>query len=237
MSLLDHFHAPLLIDRPWEGFLSAWATVIVQQLNAGTLPANYVAIPNIHRGTSVEVDVATMKLHESESSPSSVETWQPAAPALTLPVEWSGRDVFEVRVVTNDDAPRLVASIELVSPANKDRPASRQTFAGKCAGYLRTGVSVIIVDVVTTRHENLHRELLALLELDSAVSTAADADIYAVAYRTRDVDSENRLEIWPEALQIGARLPMMPLWIDADRSIPLDLEDSYLATCRSLRIK
>ena len=88
MSLLDHFHAPLLIDRPWEGFLSAWATVIVQQLNAGTLPANYVAIPNIHRGTSVEVDVATMKLHESESSLSSVETCNLPRPLSRSP--WNG---------------------------------------------------------------------------------------------------------------------------------------------------
>ena len=35
---------------------------------------------------------------------------------------------------------RLRAAIELASPANKDRPRNRLTFAGKCVGYLERGV-------------------------------------------------------------------------------------------------
>jgi len=49
MPLLDHFHPPLHGPRRWEGFHHAWATVIAQQLNAGVLPDEYFAEPEIRR--------------------------------------------------------------------------------------------------------------------------------------------------------------------------------------------
>jgi hypothetical protein len=45
-----------------------------------------------------------------------------------------------------------------------------------------------------------------------------------------------RVEVWPEALTLGAALPVLPLWLAADLCVPVRLEESYLATCRSLRI-
>jgi hypothetical protein len=125
----------------------------------------------------------------------------------------------------------------LVSPANKDRPGSRRTFAAKCAGYLRHGISVAIVDVVTSRAANLHRELFEVLEVKSRRAPwESTTGLYAVAYRPVTVQKQPRLEAWPEALALGELLPTMPLWLDLDRCLPLALEPSYLVTCRSLRI-
>ncbi len=45
----------------------------------------------------------------------------------------------------------LVAAVEIVSPANKDRPANRRLFLAKCAALLARQVCVSIVDLVTTR--------------------------------------------------------------------------------------
>lgn len=44
-----------------------------------------------------------------------------------------------------------MAAIEIVSPANKDRPEHRHAFVAKCAALLQNQVSVTIVDLVTTR--------------------------------------------------------------------------------------
>ena len=33
MPLLDHFHPPLSVERPWEGMHSTWASTIATQLN------------------------------------------------------------------------------------------------------------------------------------------------------------------------------------------------------------
>src|SRR5262249_3936915 len=60
----------------------------------------------------------------------------------------------EVRVHDSQRQRPLVAAVELVSPANKDRPENRRAFVARCAALLQQHVSVGIVDLVTTRHFN-----------------------------------------------------------------------------------
>ena len=67
------------------------------------------------------------------------------------------------QVLREFGGPQLKAAVELVSPSNKDRPGQRRAFAIKCASYLQHRVSVIIVDVVTERHESMYAELVQLL--------------------------------------------------------------------------
>src|SRR6516162_378682 len=122
MPLLDHFHPPLSVDRPWEGVHSTWATVIAQHLNERLLPKEFVALPHVRLGTAVEIDVAAFQQREPAAAPSSPQAWSPVKPAWSVPVEWDQRDVFEVRVYRQEGGPRLVGAVELVSPANKDRP-------------------------------------------------------------------------------------------------------------------
>jgi hypothetical protein len=60
--------------------------------------------------------------------------------------------------------------------------------------------------------------------------------LYAVAYRAVTVRKAPRVEVWPEVLTLGEPLPTLPLWLALDLCVPLRLEESYIATCRSLRI-
>lgn len=69
----------------------------------------------------------------------------------------------------------------LVSPANKDRPNHRLMFAANCASYLQSGVSVVLVDVVTERAGNLHLELLQLFQPPLSTPGQGDHDLYAAA--------------------------------------------------------
>ena len=57
MPLRDHFRSPLADRRPWDGFHGAWPTIIVIGLNRN-LPERYVAEPQIHLGSAIEIDVA-----------------------------------------------------------------------------------------------------------------------------------------------------------------------------------
>ncbi len=234
MPLRDHFRPPLSVTRPWEGFHSAWATMIAQQLNR-MLPLEYVAIPQTSRGPMVEVDVAALQLSGGGST--GLPAWAAPPPAWSGQVEWPERDLFEVLVQRADGEPRLVGAVELVSPANKDRPAARQSFAGKCAGYLRSQVGLVVIDVVTSRQSDLHRELLLLLELDAPMADWGEADVplYAASYRTTAGDRP-RLELWPERLALGAPLPTLPLWLGGALPVPLELQSSYAAACELLRI-
>src|SRR5439155_8226446 len=110
-------------------------------------------------------------------------------------------------------------------------------FAVKCASYLQQGAGVVVIDVVTTRHSNLHEELLRTLELGNGAPWRSPTDLYAVAYRTAMVEGQPNFQAWTEALTLAAPLPRLPLWLGLDLAIPLDLEASYLDTCASLRLR
>jgi hypothetical protein len=230
MLLRDHFHPPLNVEVPWEGFHSAWATMIAAGLNRILLP-HYRAIPLTSRGPMVEIDVAAVKQASVAGQPTLA--WKPAGPAFGGTVDWPGRDLFEVRVIAQESG-KLAGAIELVSPANKDRPSARRTFLGKCAGYLRAGVGLVIVDIVTVRQQDLHRELLELVEMDHPSSDEADP-LYAVAYRAVGLE-EARLDVWPLRLRVGGELPTLPLWLTPELAAPVDLAASYTAACEALGI-
>ncbi len=240
MPLLDHFHPPLNRERHWEGFHSLWASEIVRQLNGSVLPADFIAEPTIKMGVEIEVDIATLQQGQRVSAENNggvlTAVYAPPQPALSFPVDFAGLQTFEIKVQKEEGGLRLVAAIELVSPGNKDRPATRQAFVRKCATYLQEGVSVIIVDIVTERAGNLHAELMATLNASVKTSVHQPRQLYAAAYRALIGKSAAQVDAWPAALELGKALPTLPLWLDVDLAVPVDLEESYRASCETLRI-
>jgi hypothetical protein len=237
MPLLDHFRPPLSQRRHWDSFHGAWAEAIAQQLNQDLLPERYYAEARVKLGGRVEIDVATFDEKPELPGQGGVAVWAPPRPVATVPLDFGELDLFEVQVLTDDEGPRLVAAIELVSPANKDRPSNRQMFAVKCASYLQDGVSVMIVDVVTERSGNLHAELLRLLRIANPIPPQGQHELYATAYRNRPDKDSRQLDIWAETLGLGNALPTLPLWIHSEESLPVDLEQTYQAACTARRIK
>jgi hypothetical protein len=236
MPLRDHFRLPLRGLCSWESFHSGWANEIMRQLNK-TLPPGYVARPNVKLGVDVEADIGALEQpgRQSDDEGGGVATavWAPPAPTLTAAVDFFHLDLFEVQV-HREGGLEMVAAVELVSPRNKDRPRARRHFAAKCAAYLQAGVSVVFVDVVTTRKENLYAALLDQLSLPP--DDADEGQLYAVACRSTPPDEANRLESWVKPLQLGALLPVLPLWLESDLAVPLNLENSYEATFVELRV-
>ena len=237
MPLLDHFHPPLKEERHWEGMHSAWANAIVMQLNDAVLPTKYFAEPHVKLGAPVEIDVATWERDRpsghDENGGVATMVYAPPEPAIALAVDFSELDTFEIQV-REEGGLQLVAAIELVSPANKDRATHRQAFVRKCATYLQEGISVIIVDVVTKRSANLHAELIEELAPNVTVDLHEEDALYAVAYRSHPA---NQVHAWPKRLELGQALPTLPLWLSDILAVPVDLDRSYLAACKALRIR
>jgi len=238
MPLLDHFHPPLHGPRRWEGFHHSWATFIARQLNQDVLPPEYFAESEISLGPELEIDVATLKLPGVTTGKGARPAgWSPPRPKLVAKVDFAHLDTYEIRIYEDLGGAELRGAIELISPGNKDRVGSRRTFAAKCAGYLQHGIGVVIVDVVTARDANLHKELFDVLEATGrGIDWRSSTGLYAVAYRPVTVRDKPRIEVWPEALRLGKPLPVMPLWLGLDLCVPVRLEESYVETCQSLRI-
>lgn len=239
MPLLDHFNPPLSRTHPWRSFHGAWAAAMARLLNQGVLPPGYYAAPLVDRDGPIEIDVAALREQGTPASDTAwPRTWVAPAPGITLAVDLPAVDGALVQVFADDGDPRLAAAIELLSPRNKDRPAARHAFAVKCVGYLQQGVSVVVVDTVTTRGADLNSAILSLLGVDVGAAAPTLSSLSAVSYRAVGGEEESRqLQLWPAPLALAQPLPTLPLWIAPDLSVPLDLDASYQTTCTDLRIR
>jgi hypothetical protein len=243
MFLLDHFHPPLNERFEWESFHSTWATRIADVLNDRWLSPEFLAAEHTHAGSNLEIDVATFELPGgpargpdggSVTATLQPQLWSPPAAAASVPAVFP--DSFEVRVFNVMGGRKLVGAIELVSPSNKDRPEERRAFATKVAAFLHQGVSVIIMDIVTTRRTNLHNEVVRLMQWDPSAELPADAGLYAVAYRPVLRDQRPAVDLWMETFDIGSALPTMPLRLTGDIFVPIEFEATYQEACRRRRL-
>jgi hypothetical protein len=237
MALLDHFRPPLSTRRHWHSFHNAWCTYLAEALNQA-LPEGYFAEPNAQFGIEIDVAMLNEPLLPSLAAQDRVfqrtpdTIWQPKSPTATLPFQPT-TDVVEVQIFSAQAGPLLVGAIELVSPANKDRPAHRTAFVSKCQTYLQQGVGLMMVDCVTTLAANLHNELMQRLEL--AISPL-EANLYATAYHVTAANQAPSLAIWQEPLQLDNPLPTLPLYLKDGPAVPIHLNQTYYQTCIRQRI-
>jgi Protein of unknown function (DUF4058) len=243
MPLRDHF-------RPargrWDALHGGWPMMIATDLNR-RLPPPYSAAPRVHVG-ALEVDIAAFDAGwapdggQAATGPGGPDTslravtsgWAPPEPTATIVADLPLIDEYEVRVYDTAYG-LLVAAIELVSPANKDRPESRGAFVTKCATLLQRRVCVTIVDVVTNRSANLFGELLGLLD-QAGEFPASTGPLYAATCRRIGCEPSVQFQTWAHRLALGQPLPTLPLWLNDQLVVPLDLEASYEETCRNLNL-
>jgi hypothetical protein len=244
MPLRDHFRPPLDLSTVWEGLHGQWPAVIVQQLRK-RLPAGYVAEPRVHSGSQVEIDVAAFEkdnagmlselMEGNGGAPAAV--WAPALPSVMVETTLPDYDEYEVRIFDARRGRHLVAAIEIVSPANKDRPEHRNVFVAKCAALLQKGVAVSIVDLVTVKQFNLYADLFAMIGHADPTLLDPPPHLYAASCRWIRQEDRTLLQAWSHILSLGERLPTLPLWLSQDLVVPLDLEQSYEQACHDLWIE
>jgi hypothetical protein len=225
----------------WEAVHAAWAHEIMRHLHAGVPPPRYAARTAVHFGRLVAVAVAAIDRQPGGRAVATAPSvYAPPEPPLTALTTLAAEGLVEVQV--RKPGGRLVAAVELVSEANKDRPDRRHTFAVKCASYLQAGVAVIVVDAVTSYRADLHAELIDLLGLAEPLAWASPAGLSAVVYRAVEAagpspgDGPVRLDVWPHPRRVGDPLPTVPLWLDADLAVPLDLDATNAAAWAALRM-
>jgi hypothetical protein len=143
MPLRDHFRPPLDDMRHWEGFHETWPVMIVALLRR-KLPRGYFAEPRVHPGWSAEIDVATFENEgegvvaagDGNGNGGGIATalWAPPRPTLSVVTDLPAQDVYEVQVYDEKRHCHLVAAVEIVSPANKDRPERTLTIQNILGG-------------------------------------------------------------------------------------------------------
>jgi hypothetical protein len=224
----------------FHDFHTAWILEIRKALNDGLLPGGYYALAEQYTGQGI-ADVLTL-----HASPASVEQL-PLPPvsggtavAEALPrtrwratVETAAAARARTLAIRHVSGHRLVAMLEIVSPANKDRARSVEAFVGKALDALLMGIHLIWVDLFPPGPydpHGMHSEIQQRLqETSEPYPLPADVPLTAASYA-----SGTQVEIYLEHFAAGAVLPEMPLFLRPDRYVNVPLERTYHEAFRGM---
>jgi hypothetical protein len=210
----------------FHSFHQAWNAELNGVLNTGLLPPGFYALIEQHAGKQIP-DLLT--LHASSSTeplppPSggvAVATVRPKVSRRFLAPEPPLRRTIAIRHIS---AHRLVALLEVVSPANKDRVESVRAFASKVADALHAGVHVLIVDLFPPGSADpggMHRAIWSHFDPQPA-EVPAENPLTVASYL-----AGWQPEAWLEHLAVGDPLPEMALFLTDEICVPLPLDATY----------
>ncbi len=229
MPLRDHFRPSSSDELPWSTVSAVWVVAFVKWLNQ-TLPKDeYRAFANVHLGRRAEADVAEFTTgvqstgHQKNGAVATLPMAPPAIASIPafFPVE------AEVQIQERRATLTLSAVIEIVSPGNKKERDEREAFLAKCIAYLRQGVGLVIVDVVTNSSANFHNELMRAIGGATPLMLPSDQRTYVAAYRPVLRPKRTAIDMWPFAAEIGEPIPSVPLPIRGGPLLPMDIEKIY----------
>lgn len=219
----------------WEGVHLLWMTELLRHLK-GRLPPGFRA----YLGTGPAVAVGApparpdVAVRSHEEGASDTGGGSPSRPASDVGTRAADPDV-EIAVAALEPAPtlfvernnRLVAAVELISPRNKDRPVARATYLSRYVGYLIEGAHLLLVDVHSRPVGFSFADRIAE-ELQLANQPTLPPPM-AVSYRVGEpaATGGRLLAIWRRPLAVGAPLPTLPLPLEVNVEVPVDLEGTY----------
>jgi hypothetical protein len=234
-------HDWTLVDAGiFHAFYLLWISRLNAALNGGLLPSGYYALPEQHAGASIP-DILTLHKESADRGPndssenSGGTTVMEAPPQtsvrLTLAPSYTAlRRTISIRHVSND---RLVAMLEIVSPSNKDRPRSTEQLALKATQALENGIHLLVIDLFPPTpsaprgiYEAIQRQLSSS-GFESAAEQTMQLDPSTKPVTIVALAAGTQIEVYLETAAIGAALPSMPLFLDANRYINVPLEQTY----------
>lgn len=121
----------------------------------------------------------------------------------------------------------LVAVLELISPANKDRPDKRRRTTDRYVGYLLNGIHLLLVDVhLRPPGFSFADDLAAALAYTSSTLPAPFAVSYRVGVHVAELGQG--LEVWRRPLAAGQPLATLPLPLTRELAVRVDLDSTYM---------
>jgi Protein of unknown function (DUF4058) len=225
----------------FHAFHTSWVARIQDSLNEGVLPSGYYALAEQHVGRPI-TDVLTLHAQPAPATPP--DPLPPASGGTAVtdapprarrrhtvePAALARRRSLAIRHVSGH---RLIALLEIVSPANKDRARHVADFSAKAVDALDAGVHLLLVDLFRPgAHDphSMHGSILQRLEQsDDAYDVPADEPLTVAAYAAGP-----QVEIYVEHFAVGAALPEMPLFLRPDRYVNAPLEAAYQAAYRGM---
>lgn len=222
----------------FHGFHGLWLAELNNVLNGGLLPRGYYAYPEQHVGRYV-ADLIT--LHgPGPNVPSSPDdtgglALAEAPPRVRHRAELSASDRVRRRTlaIRHVSGHRLVAVLEIVSSANKDRWEHVEELAGKIDALLSAGVHVLLLDPFPPgTHDPQGFDAIVRTFYgapEASPELREDEPLLAVSYR-----AGSPVEVFLEHFAAGRAIPEMPLFFHDERYINVPFEATYTSAFRGV---
>jgi hypothetical protein len=223
-------------DRPgWDGMHHLWITELLRWVKPrlpsgyrayiGSAPLLAVGAPGGRPDVHVHLAPGT---EETEGEQPPVPSASPARDELEPDVELAVATLDPGHALFVERQERLVAAVELTSPRNKDRPAAREAYLARYLAYLLESVHLLLVDVHRRpAGSSFPDRIAAELSLNQAPLPAPSAVSYRVGEQA--ATGGRYLAIWRRSLSPGTNLPTLPLPLNVESHVPVDLERTYSA--------
>ncbi len=226
----------------FHAFHTAWITHLSETLNGGCLPAGFYALPEQHAGRRI-ADVLTLHspfdgpVEEPSGSPldeggmALAVADAPPRTQLRLTASTANRVLRRTLAIRHVSGHRVIALLEVVSPANKDRLAHVAEFVDKIEAALLQDVHVLVIDLFPPgRHDprGMHGAIWERFD-DEPYPTPQDQPL-TLASCTAGIQPV----AYVEHLAVGSGLIDMPLFLNPDHYINVPLETTYQAAFRGL---
>jgi len=218
----------------WESVHYYWMGEIAQWLKP-RLPGGYRAI--VASSPFAQLGVSIGKPDVSVTNGSVIGKSVPlknsavASDAIQPDFETVVATLEEDRSVLVEKNNFLIAAVEIISPANKDRPDRRDLYAARYLGYLRAGVHLLLVDVHAHPLQfSFGQRIAAELQIDTPAPPAPQAESYRVG--SGAPFGGKFLAVWQRALAMGSAMQAIPLAVSGDSEIAIDLETTYMDAAR-----
>lgn len=223
----------------FHDFHSAWIIHLKETLNEGFLPEGYYALAEQHAGDIVP-DVLTLQTHDApefdEGSGAIAVAVRP--PQVSRRVVASELSQYRLQrrtlAIRHSSGHRLVALVEIVSPANKDRPRSVQSFVDKVGSALGNDCHVLVIDLFPAGpydEDRLHGAIAFATgcEDEGDKPLTEDKPLTLSSYVAKEL-----IEGYVEPLAVGDQLPDMPLFLTSEFYVNLPLEKTYAEAYRGV---
>lgn len=200
-------------------------------LNGGVLPEGYYAMSEQHAGRVIS-DVLTLQVSDPPppafDSDSGAIAIADAPPGTSRKMVASPQAAYRLArktlVIRHVSDHSVVAMIEIVSPANKDRASSVEDFTEKAWAALKAECHLLVIDLFppgTHDPGGIHNMIWRNYDTTD-FEPPADKPLTAVSYAAYSLP-----EAYVESLAVGDAIPEMPLFLDRDWYINVPLEETY----------
>jgi Protein of unknown function (DUF4058) len=210
----------------FHDFHQDWSVQITRTLNAGVLPEGYWAMTEQKIG-GPEPDVITLSVPFQPGAGMSGGATLADSPVnvrYTARADATRYAQKANRITIRHPDGDVVAVIEIVSPGNKDSRHAIKSFVRKAVQFLNAGIHLLIVDLFPPSKrdpQGIHKLIWDRLK-DEDFTLPADKPLTLAAY-----SADTIVRAFVEPVAVSDVMPDMPIFLTADRYVPVPLESTY----------